>query len=240
MDGGLFSKAKTGATDTQLKADKETLTAAVVGCYNGTTGEIEGGNLDDNLDGWTIVDKNGKWECKSSNGNYFIVTKSGKITDGKVEGKTLNKNLENFDKTALMNVEPDLYSCGDYTAKLTYKCGEKSICIIVNRSGSCDYEPEFSVTCDGNTYLYRTCTNSSYFKDDGSHLYESIGCFGYPHAPKQRWVKMSSKTCDHENGHGNLFDELESDVIFEGKWEIDENNSTELGKQYLSNILVNI
>jgi len=82
MDGGLFSKAKTGATDTQLKADKETLTAAVVGCYNGTTGEIEGENLEGALDGWKVVEGNDNWTCTSVKGNIFTVTKSGKITEG--------------------------------------------------------------------------------------------------------------------------------------------------------------
>jgi len=80
MDGGIFTKAKKGATDTQFKADEEQLTAAVAGCYNGITGEIDGGSLNDALDGWEIVAGNDNWTCTSVKGNKFTVTNKGKIT----------------------------------------------------------------------------------------------------------------------------------------------------------------
>jgi len=85
MDGGIFTKAKKGATDTQFKADKEQLTAAVAGCYNGITGEIDGGSLNDALDGWEVVAGNDNWTCTSVKGNVFTVTETGKITEGIIE-----------------------------------------------------------------------------------------------------------------------------------------------------------
>ncbi len=105
MDGGIFTKAKQGATETQLKADEEDLTAAIASAYDGVTGTIDYTELKTTLEGkgWTVGEKDSATDpwtctCTSKKGNTFTVTGKGKI-------KVAEENKEG---TSEKTVEDDL------------------------------------------------------------------------------------------------------------------------------------
>ena len=81
MQGGLFDTARKAGKDTQMEADKETLSVAVAGAMNVNTGKIETAqSLLDNLpEGWN-VEEIGIYTCTSPKGNTFTVDEEGNIT----------------------------------------------------------------------------------------------------------------------------------------------------------------
>ncbi len=84
MEGGIFTKAKEAAKQSQIKADEETLSSIVASAYDSITGEIKYADLKSALvdKKWSIdsQESDETWTCISPKENKFTVTKKGKIT----------------------------------------------------------------------------------------------------------------------------------------------------------------
>ena len=60
------------------------------------------------------------------------------------------------------------------------------------------------------------------------------------YVPYGSWTQYYGDTYTNKNTgeNGWMYEFIKEYPVFEGQWIIDESNSTELGKKYLSNVLV--
>ena len=97
-NGGLISKAKQAAKQTQIEADKELLQFDVI-LATGTDGEINFSEFRTAAvsDGFTVTGSSLPCTATSKNGNEFSISRDGKVTytgEGEVPSETEDAELE--------------------------------------------------------------------------------------------------------------------------------------------------
>lgn len=80
LNGGLFSTAERAVDQTQKSEDKEMLFDSLIKAMtNSDTVDIQ--VIEEDLPDWTIEEVNNEYKCTSPNGNKFLLTKYGDLTD---------------------------------------------------------------------------------------------------------------------------------------------------------------
>lgn len=200
-----------------------------------------------------IFESDQEWQIDSANTTQEglnLLSNVLKIADGtetlpeppKVEEKklTLSTNADQIFTSEFKNLFSGAASSTPQNiAKLAYKSNGDELRIVSDCNDSMGSTNLVIVNYykDGNlnnSYILR-CTGGYYFDDEGN----SENCQWYPHYSTGWTDKTIIKgTCTVCNG--NIYGILSETQFpeFSGNWEIDEENSNDYGKQYLTNVLV--
>ena len=173
-------------------------------------------------------DEISKYETEGSFGtsgedeNETIPTEKAKTLNGNM--KTIFDNVETF-------YQNTKWKNGGVTLdiKLTLKDIEENTIIIKYIEQDSGYNGVVSVEVNTNN------NSVKYVWDNGSDQYN------YKLEELECWCRVTDEKVENYFGSKIFFCEKINELpIFSGKWTIDEENTTDLGKQYFSNVLIDV
>ena len=153
--------------------------------------------------------------------------------------KTLNTNMNDYSAAlaiSINNNNDNLF----YKAKITYVSGSSTINVEL-RSGTTfsDFSVIYVTYTDeqGSVSTYAICN-----PEDPWTLEEHKGTSGnYNYVPEGSWTNPSGERYTNKDGYSaDIYEPITQIPVFEGEWQIDEANTTAEGKQYLSNVLIDV
>ena len=151
--------------------------------------------------------------------------------------KTLNTNMNDYaDALSLRQA-----SIINYSRKITYISGENKLTVTLeNGTTVADFAVVYVkyTNAQGSVSKYAICDSDYAWTLERCEAYQSTA---YPYIPGNVWSKPSGKKYTNTGGFSSEeYEPITQIPVFEGEWQIDEANTTAEGKQYLSNVLIDV